>query len=106
MPLPLPPYAWLILLCYVILISICSVIACFYDKKISKLRVVKLRIPEKTLFLWSAAGGSLAMFATMLLMRHKTKHVSFMVGIPLIMILQVALLVALVWFGVLPFPLG
>lgn len=103
---PLPSFVWWILLAYVVLISICSVIACFYDKKISKLHVVKLRIPEKALFLWSAAGGSLAMFATMLLMRHKTKHVSFMVGIPLIMILQVALLVALVWFGVLPFPLG
>ena len=46
------------------------------------------------------------MFLPMQLTRHKTKHVSFMVGIPLIMILQVALLVALVWFGVLPFPLG
>ena len=96
----------MILLAYVAVISLVSIVVCFYDKKISKLRVVKLRIPEKTLFLWSAAGGSLAMFATMLLMRHKTKHVSFMVGIPLIMILQVALLVALVWFGVLPFPLG
>lgn len=101
---PLPSFVWWILLAYVALISVCSVIACFYDKKISKLRVVKLRIPEKSLFVWSALGGSVAMFATMLLIRHKTKHVSFMVGIPLIIILQAALLVALVVFGILPMP--
>ena len=104
MELPLPPYSWIILAVYVAIISVCSVIACFYDKKISKLRVVKLRIPEKSLFVWSALGGSVAMFATMLLIRHKTKHISFMVGIPLIMVLQVALLVALVVFGILPMP--
>jgi uncharacterized membrane protein YsdA (DUF1294 family) len=28
------------------------------------------------------------MFATMLIIRHKTKHVKFMLGIPVIMILQ------------------
>jgi uncharacterized membrane protein YsdA (DUF1294 family) len=104
--MPNLPTFWLIFFAYVAVVSLCSVVVCIYDKVISKRNNVKLRIPEKTLFLWSAAGGSLAMFTTMLLMRHKTKHVSFMVGIPLIMILQVALLVALVWFGVLPFPLG
>ena len=104
---PLPPFVWLILLGYVIIISICSIVACVYDKKISKLNQVKLRIPEKTLFIWSALGGSVAMYVTMRLIRHKTKHVSFMVGIPVIMVLQAALLVALVWLGVLPFfPLG
>ena len=102
MELPLPPYSWVILAVYIAIISVCSVVACFYDKKISKLKCVKLRIPEKTLFVWSALGGSLAMFATMLLLRHKTKHPSFMIGIPVIMILQAAAVVALVYFGILP----
>ena len=97
---------WLIFFAYIIVVSLCSIVVCVYDKKISKRNNVKLRIPEKSLFIWSAVGGSVAMYITMRLIRHKTKHVSFMVGIPLIMILQVALLVALVWFGVLPFPLG
>ena len=35
------------------------------------------------------------MFVTMLLIRHKTKHVKFMLGIPLILVLQVALVIAL-----------
>ena len=97
--LPLP---WLILIAYIAVISLISIIVCIYDKKISKRGDVKLRIPEKSLFIWSALGGSLAMFITMKLIRHKTKHVSFMVGIPVIFILQVALIVALAYFKILP----
>ena len=101
------PLATKILLIYVALISLISVVVCIYDKMISKKNRVELRIPEKVLLLLSALGGSVAMYVTMRLIRHKTKHVSFMVGIPVIMVLQAALLVALVWLGVLPFfPLG
>jgi uncharacterized membrane protein YsdA (DUF1294 family) len=97
MPLP-----WLILFGYIAVISLISIIVCIYDKKISKKNDVKLRIPEKSLFIWSAVGGSLAMYITMKIIRHKTKHVSFMVGIPVIFVLQVALIVALAYFGILP----
>jgi uncharacterized membrane protein YsdA (DUF1294 family) len=83
-------------------VSICSIVVCIYDKKISKRNNVKLRIPEKSLFIWSAVGGSVAMYITMRLIRHKTKHVSFMVGIPVIFVLQVALIGALAYFGILP----
>ena len=96
------PLFWLIFFAYIIVVSICSIVVCIYDKKISKRNNVKLRIPEKTLFIWSAVGGSVAMYVTMKLMRHKTKHVSFMVGIPVIFLLQVALMVALIYFGILP----
>ena len=99
MNIPLP---WLILFAYIAVISLISIIVCIYDKKISKKNDVRLRIPEKSLFIWSAVGGSLAMYITMQLIRHKTKHVSFMVGIPVIFILQVALIVALAYFGILP----
>ena len=92
----------MILLAYVAVISLVSIVVCFYDKKISKRNNVKLRIPEKSLFIWSAIGGSVAMYITMQLMRHKTKHVSFMVGIPVIFVLQVALIGALAYFGILP----
>lgn len=96
------PLPWLILFGYIAVVSLISIIVCVYDKKISKKNNVKLRIPEKSLFIWSAVGGSLAMYVTMQLIRHKTKHVSFMVGIPVIFILQVALIVALAYFGILP----
>lgn len=97
MPLP-----WLILIVYIAVISLISIIVCVYDKKISKRNNVKLRIPEKSLFLWSALGGSLAMFLTMRAIRHKTKHLSFMIGIPVIMVLQVALIGLCIYFGILP----
>ena len=96
------PTPWLILGIYVAVISLLSIIVCVYDKKISKRNNVKLRIPEKSLFIWSALGGSVAMYITMHLIRHKTKHVSFMVGIPVIIVLQVALIGALIYFGILP----
>ena len=93
---------WLIFFAYILLISICSIVVCVYDKKISKRNNVKLRIPEKSLFVWSAVGGSVAMYLTMHLIRHKTKHTSFMVGIPVIIILQAAAIFALAYFGILP----
>ena len=49
------------------------------------------RIPESVLFLFSFAGGSAGMLLGMLLFRHKTKKKRFMIGIPLILILQILL---------------
>ncbi|MBE6534823.1 MAG: DUF1294 domain-containing protein [Ruminococcaceae bacterium] len=87
-----------ILLAYIAIISLVSIIVCIYDKKISKKNRVELRTPEKTLLILSAIGGSVAMFITMLIIRHKTKHVKFMLGIPVIMALQAALAVAYIMF--------
>lgn len=54
--------------------------------------------------LLSALGGSLAMYVTMKKIRHKTKHKKFMIGIPVIMIIQIALIAYLyfVYYGVMP----
>ena len=90
-----------ILLAYIAIISLISIIVCIYDKKISKKNRVELRIPEKTLLILSALGGSVAMFITMLIVRHKTKHVKFMLGIPLIMVVQAAIVFALFYFGII-----
>ena len=90
-----------VLIVYVAIISVISIIVCFYDKKISKLNKVALRTPEKWLLILSALGGSVAMFLTMLLIRHKTKHLKFMVGIPVIMVIQAAMIFALFYFGLL-----
>ena len=85
-------------LAYLAIISLVSIVVCIYDKKISKKNRVELRIPEKTLLILSALGGSIAMFVTMLLVRHKTKHVKFMAGIPLIIIAQIAAAAAVIYF--------
>ena len=77
---------------YFALISAVAFVITVYDKIISKKPGVR-RVPEATLLLISALGGSVCMFATMLLIRHKTKHAKFMIGIPLIMIVQAGLIV-------------
>ncbi len=90
-----------ILLAYILVMSVISIVVCIYDKKISKKNRVELRIPEATLLGLSALGGSVAMFICMLLTRHKTKHFKFMVGIPVIILLQAAAIFALFYFGIL-----
>jgi uncharacterized membrane protein YsdA (DUF1294 family) len=49
------------------------------------------RVPEKAFFLIALIGGSIGVYAGMLLFRHKTRHWYFMTGIPAIFILQVIL---------------
>ena len=82
---------------YIAIMSLISIVVCIYDKKISKKNKVELRIPEKVLLILSALGGSVAMLVTMLITRHKTKHVKFMLGILVIIVLQVALVLACVF---------
>jgi uncharacterized membrane protein YsdA (DUF1294 family) len=53
------------------------------------------RIPEKTLFLASLLGGSVGTLTGMYFFRHKTKHWYFVVGMPLILILQIAAVIYL-----------
>lgn len=82
---------------YLAAISLISVIVTCYDKIAAK-KLPKHRTREKTLFLLSALGGSVAMFVTMQMIRHKTKHRSFMIGIPMIMVAQAALIYAIFYF--------
>ena len=53
------------------------------------------RIPEKTLFLSAVLGGTVGSLAGMYLFRHKTKHLSFTVGMPLILAAQIVLVLFL-----------
>ena len=73
---------------YLALISIIAVTVTVADKV--KAKTGAWRVKESTLLLLSAIGGSVAMFITMQVIRHKTKHAKFMVGIPLIIAVQVA----------------
>ena len=88
--LDLLPYLWLGV------ISLGACVVTVYDKIASK-RLPQHRTPEKTLFLLAILGGSVAMYATMQLIRHKTQHKRFMIGIPLIILAQIAGIVALIF---------
>ena len=72
---------------YLVLISLISVIVCCYDKIAAK-HAGRRRTRESTLLLLSALGGSAAMLTCMLIIRHKTKHMKFMLGIPAIILVQ------------------
>ena len=54
-----------------------------------KAKVHTWRIPEKTLFTVSILGGSVGTWAGMYIFRHKTKHWYFVIGMPLILIIQI-----------------
>ena len=71
---------------YFIIINLIAVIITCYDKHCAM--TDKWRIKEKTLFAIAAMGGSMGMYVTMRVIRHKTKHSSFMIGIPAIIIAQ------------------
>ena len=64
-------------------------VVCIYDK-LAAARDWR-RVPERTLFFWALVGGGPGVYASMLLIRHKTLHRSFMLGIPAIMILQLVI---------------
>lgn len=83
-----------ILAIYLILINLIAVIVTIYDKLCAVRR--RWRVKESTLLLLSALGGSISMYITMLLIRHKTRHIKFMLGIPLILIFQL-LIAFLIW---------
>ena len=52
------------------------------------------RVPEKILLLFAVVGGSIGAIAAVAVFRHKTRHLKFRYGLPLIIILQI---VGLLW---------
>ena len=74
---------------YLLEINLVALILCTVDKVRSK--VGKWRVPEGTLLLTAALGGSPALLLSMLLLRHKTKHKKFTLGVPAILLAQAAL---------------
>ncbi len=72
-------------------INIISFAVCGADKAKAVKR--KFRVPEKTLFLLSMFGGAFGFYMGMLVFRHKTKHLRFSLGIPLLALVWVMLIV-------------
>jgi len=85
---------------YIILASVLGYILCALDKSYAK-KPRHRRIRERTLFLTAAVGGSIGVWIGMYSLRHKTKHMSFVIGIPAILLAQVVLVLFLMYFNVL-----
>ena len=78
---------------YLILINAVSFLLMLVDKH--KARKNLWRIPEATLMGVAAIGGSFGALAGMYLIRHKTKHRKFTVGIPLMLLIHI---IMVIWF--------
>ena len=75
-----------IVLIYAAIVNVIAFSLMGYDK--SQAKKNKRRVPEKRLFLFAAIGGAFGGWLGMRMWRHKTKHVSFMIGFPLLFIVN------------------
>ena len=81
------------ILLYLIIINASAFLLMLMDKQ--KAKRGAWRISEATLLWVSILGGSIGSLLGMYLCRHKTRHIKFTLGIPLILAAQIALLL---WF--------
>ena len=81
------------LMIYLLIVNAAGFLLMLVDK--FKARKKLWRIPEATLMGVAVIGGSIGSLAGMYTFRHKTKHPKFTVGIPVILVLQIAAAIAL-----------
>ena len=83
---------WVLLGCYLLAMNLIAFFVFGLDKwkaKYKQTHEKTRRVPEKTLFLLAALGGSVGALLGMRVWHHKTLHRSFRFGIPAILILQI-----------------
>ena len=78
------------MLIYLLIVNAVGFLVMLYDKYLAKNNL--WRIPEKSLFGIAIMGGSLGCLCGMYTVRHKTKHKSFTLGIPTILLAQIFLI--------------
>ena len=78
-------------------VNVATFVLYAYDKAVAGRG--RLRVPERVLHLGALAGGTLAAFLGMRLLRHKTSKPEFLRHYAAIVVLQVAAVVALVLFA-------
>ena len=75
---------------YLLLINLVAFILMLQDKQ--KAVKNKWRTPERTLWSVALVGGAAGIWIGMKRFRHKTKHTSFRIGIPALVIIHIVLL--------------
>ncbi len=78
---------------YMLLINLTGFTLMGIDKH--RARNMAWRIPEADLFAAAILGGSVGSLIGMFFFHHKTKHLSFLIGMPLILLIQIGILL---WF--------
>ena len=85
------------LLIVYVLWNSCVFIAMGRDKRRAKLQ--RWRVSEASLLWMGAAFGGVGLFAGMKYFHHKTAHTKFVIGAPLLIILNVVSVAFLIYFG-------
>ena len=85
-----------LILLYLLIINAVGFLLMLVDKLKAKKNL--WRIPEATLMTIAALGGSIGSLIGMYTVGHKTKHLKFTLGIPLILAVQIAAVIAAVYF--------
>jgi uncharacterized membrane protein YsdA (DUF1294 family) len=79
------------ILFYLFFINLIAFITMYNDKQKAKRN--EWRVPERALWILSFVGGSLGILFGMRTFRHKTKHSSFKFGVPLTILIQLAIFI-------------
>ena len=82
-----------VLTAYLVLVNAAALALMLVDKQ--KARRGVWRIPEATLLGIAVFGGSIGAIIGMYLFRHKTRHLKFSLGLPLILAVQIVFLLYL-----------
>ena len=80
-----------LLILYLLIVNAIGFVLMLADKIKAKKNL--WRIPEATLFFMAVIGGSIGSLLGMHTFRHKTKHIKFIVGMPLILAVQIIIAV-------------
>ena len=89
--------AFLIVGAYFLIVNLWGFLQMYIDKK--KAERSYWRLSEFSLFIPAILGGAPGCLLGMHLFRHKTKHLKFVIGMPLILLIYVSAVVILVFFS-------
>ncbi|MFD1136714.1 DUF1294 domain-containing protein [Paenibacillus urinalis] len=78
-----------VIILWFVFINVVAYLVMSEDKRRAQKR--RDRVPEKTLFLLAAIGGSLGILIAMYRKRHKTRHASFTIGVPVLLFVNAIL---------------
>ena len=87
------------LILFILLINLIAIILMKKDKAYAQSG--ERRIRENTLLIVAIVGGSFGMYYAMFKYKHKTLHNKFSIGIPVIMVMQLAYISYLLVSGIL-----
>ena len=88
----------LYIIIYLVIINVITFVVYGLDKR--KAKEAEWRTRESTLLGLAAIGGSIGAWLAMKIWRHKTQHNQFKYGVPLILIAQIAIAVAIWYFWI------